>query len=431
MILRLLDIPYAINAEEAMSMAGQTSFDIAVLDYYLKETTGDALCRELIASESTGDIMCTVLTGTYSDHIIKRSLRAGAVECMFKNESSDMLLSRIAAISRLVRQKRQLLTDGHLLETVLGHIAGPVILIDRDQRIAYINRPAVRELGISDIDKLRGQAATVLLGNEGPRPAGEKLHSATWQLPNEETVDVDYKHTRIEANGHSVLRFTQRVVSIDNADLVVLQQNKHPDALADNVIRQFSLFSDCKPFFLQTCRYLEDARQEQASSNADEQSASPMRVSLLIIDVFVSEANNTLQPIDTNKALAAQVRTALYGLAAREHHVAALAENRYGFLLRHAEEKQAFALTRKVMQRCLNETYADTVSAGSGKLACFGSLLNLSNNADQPVNVLVQHVFKGLEIIKGRNPNQAILLDVRRLLSAFPSNSVQDSVADS
>ena len=85
---------------EAMTTARAHHFDIAVLDYYLQDSTGDDLCRELLDERATGDITCAILTGTYSDHIIKSSLRAGAVECMFKNESGELLLARIDAISR-------------------------------------------------------------------------------------------------------------------------------------------------------------------------------------------------------------------------------------------------------------------------------------------------------------------------------------------
>ena len=421
-------VTLAVNAEDAMTLASQTSIDIAVLDYYLNETTGDSLCRSLLAADSTGELMCTVLTGTYSDHIIKRSLRAGAIECMFKNESSDMLLSRIGAISRLVRQRRQLQAQKQLLDNVLDHIAGPVIVIGRDQRITYLNKLAVQELGLKELNQLLSQDASELLEKDPLQPHGDKLHAATWQLPNGASVEVDYQHTRIETSGHSLLRFTRRVVSIDNADLIVLQQNTSSDALSANVIRQFSLLDDCKPFFLQTCHYLEEARQTGTTSSEEKQPS--MQVSLLIIDVFVKETNSTLQPVGSNEALAAQVRTALYGLAARAHHVAELTENRYGFLLRHAEEKQAFVLTRKILQRCLQVTPADHASGELGALACFGSLLNLSQNAEQPVNLLVQHVFKGLELIKGREPNQAILLDVRRLLSAFPTDPAEDAIRE-
>jgi len=90
-------VSVASGHDEAMATARQSSFDIAVLDFYLQDGTGDTLCKNLIADPATGHLTCAMLTGTYADHIIKRSLRAGAVECMFKNESSELLLARVDA----------------------------------------------------------------------------------------------------------------------------------------------------------------------------------------------------------------------------------------------------------------------------------------------------------------------------------------------
>ena len=150
-------VTLAATQEEAMQLAVQTSFDIAILDFYLTETTGDLLCRELMKSEEVGDIVCTILTGTYSDHIIKRSLRAGAVECMFKNESSELLLSRIDAISRFVRQTRALQSNSQLLEEVIETVAGAVLIIDADHRIAYVNESGLEQLNLEAATSLIGQ----------------------------------------------------------------------------------------------------------------------------------------------------------------------------------------------------------------------------------------------------------------------------------
>jgi len=147
-------VSLAASRDEAINAAISQSFDIAILDFYLDHTTGDILCAELINHSDTGDIVCTVLTGTYSDHIIKRSLRAGAVECMFKNESSELLLSRIDAISRFVRQQRTLKSERIMMSDVIETLVGAVLIIDSDGLISYVSSAAVR-----------GPGCTVLLGS--------------------------------------------------------------------------------------------------------------------------------------------------------------------------------------------------------------------------------------------------------------------------
>ena len=125
--------------EEAMQAAINQRFDVAVLDFYLEESTGDDLCQALIEHEATGEITCAILTGTYSDHIIKRSLRSGAVECMFKNESSELLLARIDAISRIVRSRKILFENQARLDQVIDKVGTAVLVSDTDQRLSLIH----------------------------------------------------------------------------------------------------------------------------------------------------------------------------------------------------------------------------------------------------------------------------------------------------
>lgn len=395
-------ITLAATHEEAIRCATDLNIDIAIIDYYLVDTTGDALCSELLASAHTGDVVCTVLTGTYSNHIIKRSLRAGAVECMFKNESSELLVSRIDAISRFVRQKRQLRAEQQLLEDVLEFVAGAVVLINNENRISYVNTLAVDELGLKDRSVLIGQSSTLLFeDSELPAP-DNAVHGASWRLPgSSQTVDVDCQHQLIKTSGCSLLRFTRRIIPIANADLLVLQQSHDPNIVVDHAIRQFSLRDECKPFLIQLQNYLND--QDTSTQNISTQK------SLLILDV-----------VPTSISEAQQVSTALHSLSVRDHHVAELGENRYGILLRHTEQSQVYILTRKVMQHCLQAGITTPASGDEATLVCRGSLLSLTRNASQPLNVLLDHVFQGMDIVNARQANQTLLLDVRRLLTAFP-----------
>ena len=148
----------------------------------------------------------------------------------------------------------------------------------------------------------------------------------------------------------------------------------------------------------------------------------PMRVSLLVLEVFTQDRNGDLLPIGENEKLESQVREALQAMYKRPAHVCALSANRYGFLLRHREEAQAYLLVRKIMQLSLEIDIQDSTAEGIS-IACTGSLLSLNDNADQSVSVLLQHAFKGLDLVNSRGPNQALLLDLRRMLSVYPASA--------
>ncbi|MFK7993706.1 MAG: response regulator [Granulosicoccus sp.] len=411
-------VTLAATAEEAVRYAAENTIDIAVLDFYLAETTGDVLCQELLASEQTGDIVCTILTGTYSDHIIKRSLRAGAVECMFKNESSELLLGRIDAISRFVCKTREMRREQRVLEDVVDCIAGAIVLLDAEDNIIHINAMALEQLGWNDKSALIGQPSHTLLESGGPAAPGTDVHAATWKLPDGGAVDVDYQHSRLGNREFSLLRFTQRSVPIANAEMVVLQQASDPSSIVESAIRKFDLKPESGRFLTQMLSYLVDENDRSVPESGHSQ-PSDMLVSLLVLDVFIVEPDRGLISIAEDESLAKLVCDTMEGIHARNDHVAALSDNRFGFLMRHAEESQAYVITRKVMQRCLEISANDELP----KLACTASLLGLTKNAEQPMSVLIQHTFKGMDLVNTREPNQAILLDVRRLLSAYPATT--------
>ena len=395
-------VSLAATQQEALTAAEQGSIDIAILDYYLSETTGDLLCRALLSSPSVGDIICTVLTGTYSDHIIKRSLRAGAVECMFKNESSELLLSRIDAISQLVRQRRQLTVDRQLSEEVIAAIAGAVLIIESDQRIGYISDSGLAELGQQNSAAIIGQPSETLLELKGPVAPGSGVQSSTWRLPDGQAIDIDYEQLPFNSNGRRLIRFTR-------ASLPVNELAAMPAPVANNgavpaLARDFSLNVSAEPFLAQLLDYLDTADKLEE------------KVSLLILDVFTSDADKQLASIAEVDSLTDIVTSSLQSIYARPYHLSHLSNNRFGFLLCHLEEAHAYLLVRKIMQLVV-ELKHDGIS---DELACTGAVVSISNNANHSAAALIRHGFAGVDLVNTREPNQALLLDLRRMLSAYP-----------
>ena len=403
-------VSLAATADEAVELATSVEFDIAILDFYLQETTGDLLCRDLIGHAGTGDIVCTVLTGTYSDHIIKRSLRAGAVECMFKNESSELLLSRIDAISRFVRQRRELQSERTLLQEIIESLAGAVMIVESDKRISYLSTAAIIELRLEDADSLLGLQSDVILESSGPQSAGTGIHAATWSLPGGDSVDVDYEHVLIEESSRSVFRFARRTESREvlrlEADEILKrgQVTSTGDSTVLSVIGSLDLKDDSQPLLIEFKNYLDIADE------------LPDRISLFVLDVFVKTQSGQLIPVSAHAGLETLITDSLSAIYRRPGHVASMRENRYAFLLRHREEPQAYLLVRKIMQLCLETKHSYT----GVELVCTGSLLSVSGNVQQTMEKLLDHAFKGVDLVNTKATNQTLLLDLRRMLCAYP-----------
>jgi len=392
-------VSVAATEQEAMTIAREKVIDIAILDFYLENTTGDVLCRDLIADPGTHGIICTVLTGTYSDHIIKRSLRAGAVECMFKNESSELLLNRIDAISRFVRQRRILENDRELLDDVVDSIAGPTIVIDQKQRIVYFSQLALSELELESASGLLGQPAALFVEPGGIGEAG-KEHSARWRKPDGSEVPVVYQRRDVRETGNQVLSF--KSVAAGNVDVV---ESREPETMAASAMARFKLTESAQPFLQQLQGYL------------NKESSQKEKISLLIIDVFVS-IDDGLSSISDDETLAALTHQRIMSIYRRKNHVARLTPGRYGFLLRHANDSQAYQLTRKIMQ-----IVNDSNGPANKRVASVASLISINENTPPSAVQVLQHAFKGVEIVPSLGADQAYLMDLHQMLSVYPSRA--------
>ena len=145
------------SVEEGWKLALEQPFDLAIIDYFMPGQNGDALCRLLHDDPRTRNIRLSVLTGTYLDEVITHCLQAGAVECMFKNESMDLFLARVESIARHVRHQREIESERSRLAAILGSVGDGVYGVDLNGRITFINPAARRILGLPEDLALTGQ----------------------------------------------------------------------------------------------------------------------------------------------------------------------------------------------------------------------------------------------------------------------------------
>ena len=153
---------------EAMEKATSNQYDIAIVDYFMPDGTGDTLCRKLREDSRTSHITSAIITGTYLNDAIIGSLEAGAVECMFKNEGKELFLARIDAMSRAVRVRNSIEKDHKRLEGILASVGDGVYGVSPDGLITFINPAALKILGYSKHDALVGKSPYSLFHNRNP-----------------------------------------------------------------------------------------------------------------------------------------------------------------------------------------------------------------------------------------------------------------------
>ena len=394
-------VSVASGHDEAIATARQSAFDIAVLDFYLQDGTGDALCRKLIADSATGNLTCAMLTGTYADHIIKRSLRAGAVECMFKNESSELLLARIDALSRFVRQRKRLASEQRRLDVLVDTLAGATMIIGANDVITYVSEQASSLLGFDSRDSLLGLNAGQVVDLKMLRESSAGKFRAQWRDASQGLVNVVYRQLMLDEDNDTVLNFKLLPGNVLPAKPVAVHSS------ARDIVTSLELPANSVAFVSELRAY---------SENTDK---TPDSVSLLLIDTFAASSGEEFKATDQFDGLSAAIESALKNVYKRENHVARLGGNRYGFILRHTTDPQAYLLTRKIMQIC---NAIDTGPLGLS-ISSTGCLFGVSNNKDKSPAQLLRLSSQGLDVVNQRGKNQALLLDLRRMLPVYASQN--------
>lgn len=142
----------ASDAEEGFEKAIGNKYDLGIIDYFMPGDTGAQLCQKLQANETTYDLVTAILTAQYKQSVVDECLTSGARECMFKNESSELFLTRVRALIRSVERKRQVEKERSRLIGLLYSVAEGVYGVSADGRIQFVNPATLTLLGQSMVD---------------------------------------------------------------------------------------------------------------------------------------------------------------------------------------------------------------------------------------------------------------------------------------
>ena len=175
------EVESADSAETGLRLALAKPFDIAIVDYFMPGQNGTALIAALRRYPQTRHILAAIITGTYSDEVIVESLASGAVECLFKSETKDLFIARLASLARTVQDRKAIDAERRRLEGILAAVGDGVFGVEADGTITFVNPAAVQILGYQDARLLIGKQAGETIH---PGPDGEWNPNAPGQLAN-------------------------------------------------------------------------------------------------------------------------------------------------------------------------------------------------------------------------------------------------------
>jgi len=147
-------VDLADNAEQGFELALTERYDLAIIDYYMPGDSGAALCRRLGARDETSELVRAIITAQYDPKIVNECLESGARECMFKNESTDLFMSRIRALYRSVQRKIQVDKERSRLIGLLHSVPEGVYGVTPNGTIQFVNPATIKLLGRSVVELL-------------------------------------------------------------------------------------------------------------------------------------------------------------------------------------------------------------------------------------------------------------------------------------
>ncbi|HID82752.1 MAG TPA: EAL domain-containing protein [Chromatiales bacterium] len=166
------------SAQSAWDIVEQEAVDLVIMDYFMPDMEGNDLCRKFKQDPRFLHLPCVIMTGSYLDETIKKSIESGAVEVMFKSEPEALFLARVDSLASQIRLKKYAQSERYRYEAILTSIGDGVYGVDSRGQINYMNPAGRKLLGIGHESEYMGQAAQVL------------IHQALQPQPGKTTKDV-------------------------------------------------------------------------------------------------------------------------------------------------------------------------------------------------------------------------------------------------
>lgn len=190
------EVEAAGSVGEAYELAQQRHFDIAIVDYFMPDENGYVLCKRLRENPATESIRTAVLTGTYLDSVIRDCLKAGAVECMFKNEAEELFLARISAMSRFIEVQRSIEKQRESLAAILESVGEGVYGVDNDGKITFVNPATLKVLGFENSQIVLGEFANQIFHHHDKAAGKKEDHLQNAYLSGDElrSWETHFKH---------------------------------------------------------------------------------------------------------------------------------------------------------------------------------------------------------------------------------------------
>lgn len=421
------------SAEDARKALCSSEYQLVLTDFFLRGEGGEDFCRFIQNSDDFPGArpVCVVVSSKHSDAIVRRSLAVGAIACLDKDESPELLFARVDALVAALPKADGSTTDLKVATNEMLELAhDPALVIDHQGLIAGLNRKAHQLL--DDINRRD------LIG----RSFAQSVCRAS--------IDVELKNTakfQTSSGSEIVVTYMAQHISTGSHTGILLTFNPQPVRLSkeDNGSRQVGIAIEAEP--LVNAPIAPDqpsltAVPATATANNKSQSIVEYKFSpgytelslftgmlervarkpedkcsysVLMLDIELIAATDDRLSIGDSEPMLGIARKSLANFYTRDHALTYLGNGQFMYLFKLSEQQDSLALSRKLLQLVPQMVkYLSNMT-----LVSHASLLQLSADSSIDALKIINKCRRGAARARlDKRDNCALVLPMKKYLRA-------------
>ncbi len=159
----------ASSGVDALAMASDHLPDVVLLDVMMPDIDGFEVCRRIRADDRLSETPVIMITALNDRASRLQGIEVGADDFLSKPFDRVELLTRVRVITRLTRNRRQLLArlkaERDRTRAILEALGEAVVVTDVDGNIQYVNPSAIEQTGYTR-DEMIGMSFRALHGDD-------------------------------------------------------------------------------------------------------------------------------------------------------------------------------------------------------------------------------------------------------------------------
>lgn len=442
-------VTLASSVSEGRKAVEKREYDLVVTDFFLRGEGGEEFCRYLQSAENLPGHkpVCVVISSKYSDAIVKRSLAVGAISCLYKDESTELLFARIDALVRALPVTTPASVKNDAVAEMLELANDPAVLIDHEGVIAGLNTKARRLLDDINKRELVGREfSTVALTEsiilEQPQKAGfltssgseiavaymaqhvsikgsdsgvfltfnpQPVHMTQAKMNSAVVVETSVGSTPIIATNSMVGTTVEpmRTIGVSAPEGIV-----NPDMPMENIVRNVAEVDKEKTEILPV-----KANKKKASVSIVEAFNDTLGVALssgsdgprhclLVLDIQLIAATGDRLGLGHSKPMLKIVTDSLASLYTRDKSFTYLGDGQFGFVLANRRMQDTLVLTQKLLRIVPQLVkYLNNMT-----LVCHGAVLQLADYDESDTAKVLDKCRRGCIRARLDNKDNAVLV---------------------